>query len=228
MKKFNEFSNIYVDTSVSTDVQAMLNNHFMYREVCDDDNFVFFWSRNINRYYDKFIKLQLTELVTDFDTDFKTSVNTILTSTSNNTDTKSGSDKNSNTNNSSVTNTIISDSTNKQLDLNTPQSIQYSNTQKASNDLDWTYVSRQSESSSRGSDTSTTSDGSSSNTTTYNSSVSSISSSNNDSTTSSSGYNSSQTTRYREAYNFISNSDSFTWFVSKLEICFLGIYEKNE
>ena len=227
MKLFNEFTNLYVDTSVSTSVQAMLDNHFKYREVCDDDHFEFFWKRNINRYYDKFVKLQLTELVTDFDTDFKTSVNTILSNTSNSTDTKTGSDKNSNTSNSNTTNTITSDSTNKQLDLNTPQSIQYSATQNASNSLDWTYVSRQSETSSRGSDTSSNTDSTNTNTTTYNSSVSTVSTSSGDTTSTSSGYNTSQTMRYRDAYNFISSSDSFMWFVSKLEICFLGIYENE-
>lgn len=225
MKKFNEFTNVYADTTVSADVQTMLNTHFMYREVCDDDNFVFFWKRNLNRYYDKFVKLQLTETITDFDIDFKTSINSILTATSTESNQRTGNDKTISQKGTSTLNTILNDTINKELNLDTPQSIQYGNTQSSESTLDWTYVSSQKESSTKGSNTETSVSGSDTDTITYNSTNSITGSQSNENTTTSTGTNRSQTQRYAEAYTFISTSNSFDWFVSKLEVCFLGIWE---
>ena len=227
MKLFNEFTNLYTDTSVSTSIQTMLDNHFKYREVCDDDNFEFFWKRNINRYYDKFVKLQLTELVTDFDTDFKTEIENLITRTDDLKTTHGGNDTTNITKGTGSTTTYINANVQKELELNAPQSIQYSTSQNSENNLDWTYVSRQSETSNKNSDFTISNNGKDVNDISYNSNITNTGTQKNENKGLTKGYNTSQTTRYKDAYNFISNSDSFMWFVSKLEICFLGIYENE-
>lgn len=266
MKIFKDFTNVYAEVpQVTAEIQTMLNDHFWNREVCDDDNFLFFWKRNINRYYDKFVKLQLAEMVTDFENDFKTEVIGKIIANTENTDTKTGTDGTRNTRtgsdttenartgtdtskstgNTTDTLTNTSDAISRELTLQTPQSVQYGATQTASQNLDWTYVSAQRETSGKAGDNTTRTDrdltdsttygskdkntttynSGSDQTTTYNSQVGSKGKSTTDNTTTTTGYNQSQVDRYSKAYNYIVLSDAFAWFVSKLSICFIGVYD---
>ena len=63
-KKYSDFTDLYdgLRVTVDSDTKTTLDEHFMFREVNDDDKFKFFYQRNLNLHYHQYELLLLDEL----------------------------------------------------------------------------------------------------------------------------------------------------------------------
>lgn len=242
-KNFLEVNpNLYQTTLVNNETQQLIFQWFQYREICSDKRFLDYFRRQLNMYYDNFIlkaELELKEIpeFSNYAEAIRTenSVTGTIKNVGNNSTTSTNSGSNKYTSDDKTTTEQTKDSKHADVSLLGPQSQSYHGS-SAGNipKLDWTFVSSQNQSM----DNSGTSVNTSKGTNKHTSSMENKSKATSDNTVTNdiknitdnmrTGRSETEVEIRQKVWDYLNYSLAFAWFKSKLEPCFIGIYEMED